>query len=480
MNMTKVRHLIALLALITLGWLSLARAELPRKVNHYFKNGCFEEARDYLIALCQKNPSSREINHALARTYLFMAVKQLWKSGTNDDLRKIKNLLAIDSTDPIALYYLGKVELELKEQEAALACFHKALELDPTYTTAALDLALLYESRGKYKQARETVEALIKHLSKTELMQAPHIKKLLKRFSWEEGFSSIPKGQWPLNMIELPLGQTNLLVDKEKQRLFLYTFTQNGPQLKQILPCTTGSNHSDKFKQGDNSTPEGVYFIEKYIEEAALKKLWGDYGNMVFVLSYPNIFDQLLGKDGYGIWLHGTNHGFKPWLPQATRGCVVMNNIDLLEIAHAIHLKKTPLIVTKKVVWATPAEIERWRKEIHSFLNRWKTSWENKDFATFDNCYSPHFYSDEYDLKDWLEYKCYLAQNRQDIKISIHQTEIYFYNTYPDLGHVVMVRFTQDYASSDYHDRGLKTLFLVKGKGEVVWRILIEHWEPLS
>jgi len=131
---------------MTLNWFCLARAELPPKVKHYFKNGCFEEAKDYLTTLYQQNPSSREINNALARAYLFMAIKQLWKSGTKSDLKKIKSLLAVEKTDPIALYYLGKVELELKEQDAALACFQEALKLDPAYTAAALDLALLYES----------------------------------------------------------------------------------------------------------------------------------------------------------------------------------------------------------------------------------------------------------------------------------------------------------------------------------------------
>ena len=478
--MTKARHLIVLFVLTTLNWFCLARAELPPKVKHYFKNGCFEEAKDYLTMLYQQNPSSREINNALARAYLFMAIKQLWKSGTKSDLKKIKSLLAVEKTDPIALYYLGKVELELKEQDAALACFQEAIKLDPAYTAAALDLALLYESQGQYKQARETVESLIKHISKSELRKIPRIKELFKRFSWEEGLSNIPKDLWPLNMIELPPGQTSLLVEKERQRLFLYTSSKNGLQLKQILPCTTGSNDSDKFKQGDNSTPEGVYFIEKCIEGPALKELGGDYGNMVFVLNYPNVFDQLLGKDGYGIWLHGTIHGLKPWLPQATRGCIVMNNIDLLEIAHAVHLRKTPIIITKKIIWVTPQEIQRWRKEIHSFLNRWRKAWENKDFATYDICYSPHFRSGKYDLKDWLEHKRLLAQKRKNIRISIHRTEIYFYNTYSNLGQVVMVRFIQDYASNDYHDRGLKTLFLVKGRKKTKWQILIEYWEPLS
>jgi len=462
-----------------LGWIPFIEAKIPPIVDGYFKKGCFDKAKDYLLELSRNNPSSKEINRALARAYLFMAIKELWKTGTMEDLKKIKNLLAVDSNDPIALYYLGKIEWSLKNEKAAMDCFKKAIELDPLYTAPALDLALLHEVRGEYKEAKKIVKELIHRESQKKNIQVSHIEELLKRFSWEEGFLEIPSNKIPLSIIKLPPGRVCLLVDKEKQRLLFYTATSKGLQLKQIFPCTTGKNHFDKFKEGDNNTPEGVYFLKRLIEETALKKFGDDYGNMAFVLNYPNLLDHFLRKDGHGIWLHGTNHDFKPWLPQATRGCIVMNNADLLELSHAIQLNVTPLIITKEIQWISPQENQKWQQEINAFLDRWRVAWENKDFDTYGSCYHPKFQAGDYTLKSWLEHKRYLAKRRKNIKITFKNIEVYFYNHYPQLGQVVMVRLLQEYKSDTYQDKGLKTLFLVKNNKEnSVWHILLENWKP--
>ena len=471
---------IGILAVLALLLPMSLKAELPKTVRDYFKNGCFEKAKDYLLEMSRRHPHSKEINRALAQAYLFMAVKELWKLGTVQDLQKIKQLLAINDSDPISLYYLGKAEWLLKNKEAALRCLEKAFVLDPGYTQAALDLALLYEAEGEYKKARQTVETFLQLKARDEKIKTLYMEELLKRFSWEEDFLKIPPAKVPLNMIELPPGRKCLLVDKEKQRLLLYLVTPKGLQLKHIFPCTTGRNHFDKFKEGDNNTPEGVYFLTKAIEGTALERLGGDYGNMAFVLNFPNVFDHFLNKDGHGIWLHGTNSELKPWLPQTTHGCVVMSNADLLELSHAIRLNQTPLIITKKINWVSSQELENWRQEIRAFLKKWKQAWENKDFAIYATCYAPNFHANGFiTLKGWLRHKCRLAKLRKHIKISLEQIEIYFYNQYPSLGQVVMVRCLQKYTSDNYKDEGIKTLFLVKKTPNSPWQILLEHWEEL-
>ncbi|MCD6320343.1 MAG: L,D-transpeptidase family protein, partial [Candidatus Desulfofervidaceae bacterium] len=430
----RAKAIIILGLVFGLSWIPHVKAEeLPPLVEQYLKNGCFDKARDYLVEISRKRPASKEINRALARIYLFMAVKELWKTGSAEDLKKIRQLLEINPNDPIALYYLGKVEWLLKDQEMALNCFKKALEYDPLYTNAALDLALLHEARGEYKEAKQVVEELMQRETRNGKIKTSYMEELLKRFSWEEGFLEIPLGKIPLNIIALPPGKVCLLVDKEKQRLLFYTITPKGMQLKQVFPCTTGKNHFDKFKEGDNNTPEGVYFLKRLIEGTDLKKFGDDYGNMAFVLDYPNLFDRFLGKDGHGIWLHGTNHDFKPWLPQATRGCIVMTNADLLELSHAIRLDETPLVITKEIKWISPQENQKWRKEINAFLKRWKKAWENKDFDTYGSCYHPKFHTGGYTLKSWLEHKRHLAKRRKNIRVSFNNIEIYFYNCYPYL-----------------------------------------------
>ncbi|MDL1966678.1 MAG: hypothetical protein LWW90_08450, partial [Candidatus Desulfofervidus auxilii] len=53
-----------------------------------------------------------------------------------------------------------------------------------------------------------------------------------------------------------------IAVDKSKQRLLLIEY--NGTiNIKAQIPCSTGSSNGDKFFQGDEKTPEGVYFISR-------------------------------------------------------------------------------------------------------------------------------------------------------------------------------------------------------------------------
>ena len=106
---------IGILAVLALLLPMSLKAELPETVRDYFKNGYFEKAKDYLLEMSRRHPHSKEINRALAQAYLFMAVKELWKLGTVQDLQKIKQLLAINDSDPISLYYLCKVEWLLKK-----------------------------------------------------------------------------------------------------------------------------------------------------------------------------------------------------------------------------------------------------------------------------------------------------------------------------------------------------------------------------
>ncbi len=473
-----MRYIWPLLLIYLFLCLNTGATTIPSSLENYLKNGCFEKARDELIRLSQSHPRSIEFKRALARAYLFMAVQELWKAGSEADLEKIKQILSINTNDPISLYYLGKVELLLKNKREALNCFKKALLIDPNYVQAALDLALLYEAQGNYTEAKNTIEKLIKQEKRGVCIAYPYIEELLKRFSWEENFLKVPQAKLPLNLIKLPKGRVCLLVDKEKQRLLLYLSTPQGLLLKHIFPCTTGRNHFDKFKEGDNNTPEGVYFFTKVFDEKALAQIGGDYGNMAFVLDYPNIFDRFLNKDGHGIWLHGTNKDFKPWLPQATHGCVVMNNVDLLEVSHNIHLAQTPIIITKEIKWVSATEIEKWQKEITAFLNKWKEAWANKDFATYEKCYHPKFRSGSYNRQGWINYKKRLAKNRKHIEISLDNVGIYFYNRYPQLGQVVMVRALQTYRSDAYEDRGIKTLFLVKK--DKSWQILLEKWQRIK
>ena len=105
---------------------------------------------------------------------------------------------------------------------------------------------------------------------------------------------------------------------------------------------------------GDLRTPEGVYFFVRIKEEDEMLEEYGngarEYGKRVYELNYPNKFDLMNGKGGNGIWLHSTNEPERLKDPYNTKGCVVVNNYDILDISKYITIKKTPIIIVNNIL----------------------------------------------------------------------------------------------------------------------------------
>lgn len=128
-----------------------------------------------------------------------------------------------------------------------------------------------------------------------------------------------------------------ILVEKALQKLHLYCY-DGRYQLIKSYDCSTGEQPGKKQKENDQKTPEGIYFNIKSYRDSKVTL----FGDRAFGLSYPDIFDILEGKDGNGIFIHGTNQTIKPF---STNGCVALNNRDLADLDQRVSLKKTPVII---------------------------------------------------------------------------------------------------------------------------------------
>jgi murein L,D-transpeptidase YafK len=130
-----------------------------------------------------------------------------------------------------------------------------------------------------------------------------------------------------------------ILVNKDSQQL--QVLKHNG-SLKVVaqFPCATGEKPGTKVKSGDACTPEGVYFITKIFKDKKISV----FGTRAFHLDYPNIFDSLDGRDGDGIYLHGTN---KKLMPHSTNGCITMKNEDLDQLVRYLDKEETPVVIVQ-------------------------------------------------------------------------------------------------------------------------------------
>ena len=94
--------------------------------------------------------------------------------------------------------------------------------------------------------------------------------------------------------------------------------------------------------EGDKKTPFGTYFIQRKIQ----RQLIDFYGDGAYPLNYPNEYDKINKFTGSGIWIHGTPKSTYSRPPEASDGCIVLSNRDLVEIKNILNTTGTPIILS--------------------------------------------------------------------------------------------------------------------------------------
>ncbi|HET7775524.1 MAG TPA: L,D-transpeptidase family protein, partial [Azospira sp.] len=149
-----------------------------------------------------------------------------------------------------------------------------------------------------------------------------------------------------------------IVVDTQKSRLYLYENDQKAgrPRFVADYYVTQGKLGAEKSKEGDKKTPIGVYHVTSNLPREKLADL---YGNGAFPLNYPNEWDKRQGRNGHGIWLHGTPSDTYSRPPRASDGCVVLSNQDLEAVSKNLQVGLTPVIISNSVEWLS---LDDWNK----------------------------------------------------------------------------------------------------------------------
>lgn len=158
-----------------------------------------------------------------------------------------------------------------------------------------------------------------------------------------------------------------VVVEKSRQRMMILRYLGE-LLLEHEYACATGSQSGTKTAEGDERTPEGIYFTT----HRHLDKKITIFGDRAIHLNYPNPFDASLGRKGNGIYIHGTN---QPLKDRSSNGCLVMRTKDLAKVSDLIVEQQTPVIVLNKFSpsslakrlkackWATSLEARLFRAE---------------------------------------------------------------------------------------------------------------------
>lgn len=132
-----------------------------------------------------------------------------------------------------------------------------------------------------------------------------------------------------------------ILVEKNLQRLRVLEY-DNALRVVADYPSATGENLGIKELSGDSKTPEGIYFITQIFRDDKITI----FGDKAFHLDYPNFFDREAGRNGDGIYIHGTN---KELVPNSTNGCVTLTNSDLDDLESYLNQIVTPVIIVSEL-----------------------------------------------------------------------------------------------------------------------------------
>lgn len=271
----------------------------------------------------------------------------------------------------------------------------------------------------------------------------------------------------PRYLLQLPQKEKLALVlDSTKSTLFVFENTGKTPRYIADYYVTIGKNGLEKLREGDKKTPVGVYHV---VSRLPKDKLTDFYGSGAYPLSYPNEWDLMRGRDGHGIWLHGTPHDTYSRPPRASDGCIVLTNEDLETLAARLQIGSTPIVIADSIDWAKPEEVESLRSDLASSIENWRRDWESRDTEAYLRHYARKFTSNGLSLAQWSAQKHQVNAAKSWIKVGISDMSLLLY---PGKEEIAVATFEQDYASSNLSNRMMKRQYWIRENNK--WRIVFE------
>ena len=172
---------------------------------------------------------------------------------------------------------------------------------------------------------------------------------------WQFSQSEFPNNRaferYVLKMGEQP---NIILVDLSENRLYIYERDEQG-SMHQVTNyyISMGRAGAGKQREGDRGTPLGVYHVVERLPDSDVSEL---YGVGALPINYPNDWDLKKGRTGSGIWLHGTPRDTYIRDPNASRGCVVLNNKAMEKLLAMYRLPfETPFLIVDSLDELTDA-----------------------------------------------------------------------------------------------------------------------------
>jgi murein L,D-transpeptidase YafK len=283
-----------------------------------------------------------------------------------------------------------------------------------------------------------------------------------------KAYKSKPNGDYvPRYLLQMERDQQYaIVVDTQKARLYVYQNDKGTPRFVADYYISHGKLGSEKLREGDKKTPIGVYHVTSSLPR---QKLTDFYGSGAFPINYPNEWDKRQGRNGHGIWLHGTPSDTFSRPPKASDGCVVLANQDLDALSKNLQIGLTPVIISNSIEWLSLDDWQAERQSLLSMIDKWRKDWESRDTERYARHYAKNFKADGQGLPAWIEQKRKVNAGKSWIKVGTGDISM-FRN--PGKEEYVVVTFDQDYKSSNLSNQMKKRQYWIKEDGR--WKIIYE------
>jgi murein L,D-transpeptidase YafK len=274
----------------------------------------------------------------------------------------------------------------------------------------------------------------------------------------------------PRYLLQMPPDQKYaIVVDMRKARLYLYrndTSAGGRPRFVADYYLSHGKLGADKTREGDKKTPIGVYHVTSSLDP---KKIGDFYGTGAFPINYPNEWDKRQGRNGHGIWLHGTPSDTFARPPKASDGCMVLANTDLDALAKNLQIGLTPVIISNSIEWLS---FDDWRSEravLNKKIEEWRGDWESRDVNRYLKHYARKFATREQNLEQFAAQKRQVNSRKEWIQVKLSNVSMF---RDPGKDELVVVTFEQDYQSNNLNNRMKKRQYWIRDDG--TWKIVFE------
>lgn len=274
----------------------------------------------------------------------------------------------------------------------------------------------------------------------------------------------------PASLISLNDSIENIVwVEMEKGLLHLMAPNQNTGQWQVgfTRSISIGKAGYGKEVEGDNRTPVGLYRVTSFLPD---EELTDYYGIGAFPINYPNSYDRLKNRTGYGIWLHGLPKGVDERPLLDSEGCVIIDNTAFDWLRSYVTEGQTRVLLGDQIRWTSGSEVALVRGELESTLEEWRSAWAAIDNPTYLDFYADDFSSFDKNLQEWISYKNRIHALKDWVEVDVSELNIF---AYPGESDLVVTEYHQVYKSSNFNAVGEKQIFW-RRQADGSWKIIFE------